>query len=95
MEFGMSRRIKPKEKYVRISMNEILSQFGRSAENRIVELRSEFLNLVGRKVAFQLASRVLLYASFHRQDNTSPDSRNYGHSRGALAGTRNRSTSPP
>ena len=23
MEFGMSRRIKPKEKYVRISMNEI------------------------------------------------------------------------
>ena len=42
MEFGMSRRIKPKEKYVRISMKEILAQFGRSAENRIVELRSEF-----------------------------------------------------
>ena len=32
MEFGMSRRIKPKEKYVHISMK----------ENRIVELRSEF-----------------------------------------------------
>ena len=30
MEFGMSHRIKPKEKYVRISMKEI------------VELRSEF-----------------------------------------------------
>ena len=42
MEFGMSRRIKPKEKYVRLSMKEILSQFGRSTENRIVELRSEF-----------------------------------------------------
>ena len=32
MKFGMSRRIKPKEKYVRISMKEILSQVGRSAE---------------------------------------------------------------
>ena len=48
MEFGMSRRIKPKEKYVRISIKEMLAQFGRSAEKkRIVELRSEFL--VGRK----------------------------------------------
>ena len=42
MEFGMSRRIKPKEKYVRISVKEILAQFRRSAENRIVELRGEF-----------------------------------------------------
>ena len=42
MEFGMSRRIKPKEKYVRISMKEILAQLGRSAEYRILELRSEF-----------------------------------------------------
>ena len=34
MEFGMSRRIrpKPKEKYVPISVKEILAQFGRSAE---------------------------------------------------------------
>ena len=27
MEFGMSRRIKPKENYVRVSMKEILAQF--------------------------------------------------------------------
>ena len=32
MEFGMSRRIKPKEKYVHISIKEILAQFGQSAE---------------------------------------------------------------
>ena len=32
MEFGMSRKIKPKEKCMRISMKEILVQFGRSAE---------------------------------------------------------------
>ena len=38
MEFGMSRRIKPKEKYVRISMKDILAKFGWSAENRIVQL---------------------------------------------------------
>ena len=42
MEFGMSRRIKPKEKYVHISMKTILAQFGWSTENRIVELHSEF-----------------------------------------------------
>ena len=41
MEFVMSRRIKPKEKYMRISMKEILALFGRSAEHRMVELRSE------------------------------------------------------
>ena len=29
MEFGMSRRIKPNEKYVCISMKENLAQFGR------------------------------------------------------------------
>ena len=52
MKFGMSRRIKPKEKYVHISMKEIFLQFGGSPEKlRIVELCSEFLNLVGRKVA--------------------------------------------
>ena len=43
--------------------------------------------------SFQLAARVLLYASSHRQDNTY-------HclcytSRGALAGTRNSSMGPP
>ena len=32
MEFGMSHRIKPKEKYVHISMKEILAQFRRSVE---------------------------------------------------------------
>ena len=32
MEFGMSRRIKPKEKYVCISMKEIWCNFGRSAK---------------------------------------------------------------
>ena len=42
MEYGMPRRIKPKEEYVRISMKEILAQFGRSAEHIIVELRIEF-----------------------------------------------------
>ena len=43
--------------------------------------------------SFQLAARVLLYASFHRQDNTY-----HGlcyASRGALAGTRNSSMGPP
>ena len=50
MEFGMSRRIKPKEKYVRISMKEILAQFGRSVENRIVSRATQcVLNLVGQK----------------------------------------------
>ena len=42
MEFGMSCRIKPEEKYVCISMKEILAQFGGSVENRIVYLHSEF-----------------------------------------------------
>ena len=32
MEFGMSRRIKPKEKYVSISRKENLAQFGRCVE---------------------------------------------------------------
>ena len=43
--------------------------------------------------SFHLAARVLLYVSFHRQDNTY-----HGlcyTSRGALAGTRNRSMGPP
>ena len=31
MEFGLSRRIKSKEKYVHISIKEIFAQFGRSA----------------------------------------------------------------
>ena len=39
---------------------------------------------------FWLASRVLLYASSHRQDNTC-----HGLCRGALAGTRNSSVGPP
>ena len=42
MEFGMSRRIKPKEKYVRISMKEIWRDLDGPTKNRIVELRSEF-----------------------------------------------------
>ena len=32
MKFGMSSRIKPKRKYVRISMMEIGAQFGQSAK---------------------------------------------------------------
>ena len=32
MEFGMSCGNKPKGEYVRISMKDILAQFGRSAE---------------------------------------------------------------
>ena len=43
--------------------------------------------------SYQLTARVLLYASFHRQDNTY-----HGlcyTSRGALAGTRNSSMGPP
>ena len=36
--------------------------------------------------SFRLAARILLYASSHRQDNTS---------RGALVGTRNSSVGPP
>ena len=39
--------------------------------------------------SFQLAERVLLYASFHRQDNTYHSL--FYTSRGALAGTRNSS----
>ena len=42
MEFGMSRRIKPKEKYVRVSMKEIWRDLDGPTKNRIVDLRSEF-----------------------------------------------------
>ena len=38
MEFGMSRRIKPKEKYVRISMTEIWRNLDGPSKNK--ELRS-------------------------------------------------------
>ena len=42
MEFGMSRRIKPKEKYVRISLKEIWRNLdGPPKKVTIVELRSE------------------------------------------------------
>ena len=34
MEFGLSRRIKPKEKYVRISMKEIWRNLGGSPKNK-------------------------------------------------------------
>ena len=40
MEFGVSHRIKPKEKYVRISMKEIWCNLDGLLKN-IVELRSE------------------------------------------------------
>ena len=43
--------------------------------------------------SFRLAARVLLYAPFHKQDNTY-HSLCYT-SRGALAGTRNSSMGPP
>ena len=42
MEFGMSRRIKPKEKYVRISLKGIWRCLDGPPMGRIVELRSEF-----------------------------------------------------
>ena len=44
MEFGMFRRIKPKEKYVRISMKEIWRNLDGPPKNKnkIVELRSGF-----------------------------------------------------
>ena len=49
MEFGMSCRMKPNEKYVRISMKEVWRNFdGPLKNNEFVELRSG-LNLVGRK----------------------------------------------
>ena len=34
MEFGMSRRIKPKEKYVRISMKEIWGNLDSPSKNK-------------------------------------------------------------
>ena len=34
MEFGMSRRVKPEEKYVRISMKEILSNLDSPPKNK-------------------------------------------------------------
>ena len=43
--------------------------------------------------SFQLAARVILYASSHRKDNTY-HCLSY-NSRGALAGTRNSSIGPP
>ena len=43
MEFGMSRRIKPKEIYVRISMKEVWRNLdGLSKNKESVELRSDF-----------------------------------------------------
>ena len=42
MEFGMSRRINPKDEYVRISMKEIWRNLDGPPKNLIVELRSEF-----------------------------------------------------
>ena len=41
MEFGMSRRIKPKEKYVRISMNEIWRNLDGPLKNEIELSRSK------------------------------------------------------
>ena len=43
MEFGMSRRIKPKEKYMHISMKEVWRNLdGPSKNKKFVELRSDF-----------------------------------------------------
>ena len=42
MEFGMSRRFKPEEKHVRISMKEIWRNLDGRPKHRIAELRSEF-----------------------------------------------------
>ena len=51
MEFGISRRIKPKEKYVRISMKEIWGNLDGSPKNKELWSYVVVLNLVGRKVA--------------------------------------------
>ena len=43
MELGMSRRIKPKEKYVRISMKDVWRNLDDPSKNtEFVELRSDF-----------------------------------------------------
>ena len=42
MEFGMSSRFKPKEKYVHISMKEIRRNLDGPPKDRMVELCSEF-----------------------------------------------------
>ena len=43
MEFEMSRRIKPKEKYVRISIKEVWRNLDSPSKNKeFVELHSEF-----------------------------------------------------
>ena len=43
MEFGMPRRIKPKEKYVRFSMKKIWRNLDGPSKNKVfMELRSEF-----------------------------------------------------
>ena len=49
MEFGKSRRIKPKEKYVRISMKKIWRNLDGLPKNK--ELCSYVVSLVGRIVA--------------------------------------------
>ena len=107
MEFGMSRTIKPKEKYVRI-------QWRREREMFYLTTHSTHFSygymawdiwlrtiLIVRKetrcrhigYSYRLTARVLLYAPSHRQDNTY-----HGlcyTSRGALGGTRNSSMCPP
>ena len=59
MDSGMSRRIKPKEKYVRISMKEVWRNLdGPSKNKEFVELRSDF-DLSRPKVA-ELTTNVTL-----------------------------------
>ena len=51
MEFGMSRRIKPKEKYVRISIKEVWRNLDSMSKNtEFVELHSD-LELSRPKIA--------------------------------------------
>ena len=51
MEFGMSRRIKPKEKYVRISMKDIWRNLDGPPKNKELWSYVVSFELLGRKVA--------------------------------------------
>ena len=55
IEFGMSHRIKPKKKYVHISMKEVWCNLDGRSKN---------------KECFPLAAWNLLYSPFHRQEST-------------------------
>ena len=61
MEFGMSRRIKPKEKYVRSSMKEIWCNLDSRLKNKELWSYVVSFELVGRKVAQYWVTKILFY----------------------------------